>query len=176
MKRILLICSLALVISCKKNTEASETKYPKPLKVYNAGGISVDSYDYISFEKLLKFQNDTTYVVNFWATWCMPCVAELPNFEKLNTEYKDRKIKVILVSLDMSKQVESNLLPFIKKKNLQSKIVFLNDPDANSWISKVDSSWSGAIPATVIYNKNKRKFYEQSFTFESLEKEIKQFN
>ncbi|MGK4568960.1 TlpA disulfide reductase family protein [Flavobacterium sp. 3HN19-14] len=124
---------------------------------------------------MLKIENDTTYVVNFWATWCQPCVAELPNFEKINATLKNKKIKVILVSLDMKKQVETALLPFIKRKNLQSEVIFLNDPDANSWIGKVDANWSGAIPATVIYNSQKRQFYERSFTFDELNNEIKQF-
>ena len=145
---------------------------PKPIKIYTKDGISVKSYDYKTFEYFLNRKSDTIYVVNFWATWCKPCVAELPNFEKLNAEYKSKKVKVILVSMDMAKQVETSLLPFTKRKNLQSKVIFLNDPDANSWIEKVDKSWSGAIPATVIYNQNQRKFYEQSFNFEELEKEV----
>jgi len=156
--------------------KVSGSKFPKSTQVYTKDGISVNSYDYKSFEPFLKMQTDTTYVINFWATWCQPCVEELPYFEKANAEFKDQKVKVILVSLDMKKQVESNLIPYIKKKNLKSLVIHLSDPDANSWISKVDSTWSGAIPATIIYNKNKRKFYEQSFTFETLSNEIKQFN
>lgn len=181
MKRISLVFALLLLISCKQEAKhaevANETApMPKPTKVYTKDGIVVNSYDFKAFEPLLQRQTDTTYVVNFWATWCQPCVAELPNFEKANAEYKDQKVKVILVSLDMKKQVESNLIPFMQRKNLQSQVVHLSDPDANAWISKVDSTWSGAIPATVIYNRNKRKFYEQSFTFEQLQKEITQFN
>ena len=145
---------------------------PKPIKIYTKDGITVASYDFNSLEPLLNQQNDTTYVVNFWATWCQPCVAELPNFEKLNEVYKSKKVKVILVSLDMSKSVESSLIPFLKRKKIQSLVVHLNDPDANSWIDKVDPKWSGALPATVIYNKNTRQFYEQSFTFTALEQKL----
>lgn len=155
---------------------AQQASYLEPLAVYRKDGIAVRAYDYKSFEPFLKRNNDTIYVINFWATWCQPCIKELPYFEKLNTDYKNRKVKVILVSLDIKKQVESNLIPFIKRKNLQSEVIFLNDPDANSWISKIDPNWSGAIPATIIYNNNRSKFYEQSFTFEQLEKEIKSFN
>ena len=155
--------------------QSSAQKPGNPIAVYKKGGITVKAYDFKNFEHYLQQQNDTIYVINFWATWCMPCVAELPNFEKLNSTYKSQKVKVVLVSLDMKKQVEKSLLPFIKKKNLQSEVVFLNDPDADSWIAKVDKNWSGAIPATVIYNKVKRKFYEQSFTYEALEKELKEF-
>ncbi len=181
MKRVSLFLALLLLISCQKQEKVVEAinakvPMPKPTKVYTKEGSVVNSYDFKSFESFLQRQTDTTYVVNFWATWCQPCVAELPNFEKVTSEYKNQKVKVILVSLDMKKQIESNLIPFIKKKNLQSQVVHLGDPDANAWIGKVDSTWSGAIPATVIYNRNKRKFYEQSFTFEQLQKELTQFN
>ena len=92
----------------------------------------------------------------------------MPYFEKLGEEYKDDNVKVLLVSLDMPKMVESKLLPFIKEKDIKSEVVLLRDPDANSWISKVSPEWSGAIPATVIYKKDKKSFYEQSFNYEQL--------
>jgi len=148
---------------------------PKPLKVYSNDTVSVNAYEYSGLEYYLKQKNDTTYVVNFWATWCVPCVEELPHFEKINAKYKENKIKVILVSLDMAKMVETKLLPFINQKQLKSQVLLLRDPDADSWIPKVDSTWSGAIPATLIYNKDMRKFYERSFTYDELEKEISNF-
>jgi thiol-disulfide isomerase/thioredoxin len=133
----------------------------------------------LNFEELQKnyFQkkNDSIYVINFWATWCKPCVKELPAFEKLVVDYSDKKVKILLVSLDFSDKLESQVIPFIKKNSIQSEIVLLDDADANSWIPKVSPEWSGAIPATIIYNKDNRKFYEQSFTFEELETEIKLF-
>lgn len=146
------------------------------VKIYQKDGVAVRSYNFESMESILKMHNDTTYVVNFWATWCKPCIEELPHFEMINSAYKNQKVKVILVSLDMPKQVEASLIPFIKRKKLQSKVIHLKDVDANAWINKVDANWSGAIPATVIYSKEKRKFYEQSFTFEALQKEIALFN
>lgn len=172
----------AVFISCNgkeakqaENTETADVtpQAPTPLKTYTAGGVSVKSYDFDKLEYFLNKKNDTTYVVNFWATWCVPCVEELPYFEKLNAEYKDKKVKVLLVSLDMPKMIESRLLPFIEEKKLQSDVVLLRDPDANSWIGKVSPDWSGAIPATIIYKNDERKFYEQSFTYEELEKEVK---
>ncbi|WP_026705902.1 TlpA family protein disulfide reductase [Flavobacterium soli] len=176
MKKFLILSGIALIFIAITGASIYSEGEPKPLKVYEKEGIVVKSYDYNGLEYFLKQDNDTTYVVNFWATWCMPCIEELPYFEKLNAEYKDQKVKVILVSLDMSKQVESRLIPFMQKKKLQSKVLLLNDPDANAWIERVDQSWSGAIPATVIYKKQNRKFYERSFTYEELEKEVKQFN
>ncbi|MGX7668438.1 TlpA family protein disulfide reductase [Flavobacterium pedocola] len=143
-----------------------------PLKVYEDGELKIKSYDFNGFEPFLHQNDDVTYVVNFWATWCLPCVKELPYFEQLNEKYKNQKVKVILVSMDLPKKVETSLLPFMKKRKLQSEVVHLDDPDANAWIEKVDKNWSGAIPATVIYNSKERKFYERSFTYEALEKEL----
>ena len=138
-------------------------------------GVTVYTYNFAQFEEKLKAKNDSIYIVNFWATWCAPCVKELPHFETIGAKYRNQKVKVLLVSLDMNKQVESNLIPFIKRKKLQSEVIHLHEPDANAWISKVDPDWSGALPATVIYSGNKRKFYERSFTESELENEVKQF-
>lgn len=175
MKKIIAIGIVFLLVSCKSEEKKEAISNPKPLKTYSKDGISIDSYNFLGLEPYLKKDNDTTYVVNFWATWCVPCVEELPNFEKLNAEYKDKKVKVLLVSIDFPKMAETKLLPFVKKNNLKSEVVLLNDPDANTWINKVDSTWSGAIPATIIYKGDKRRFYEKSFSFEELENEVKQF-
>lgn len=119
--------------------------------------------------------SDTTYVVNFWATWCKPCVEELPHFEKLNATYKDKKVKVILVSCDFKKQLDSRVIPFVKSKNLQSDIRFMNETDPNVWIERVDSRFTGAIPATLIINgaQDFRFFKEGETTYEELETTIK---
>lgn len=135
----------------------------------------LEVYDYEGLKKFLSTSSDKTYVINFWATWCGPCIKELPYFEQLNSNYSDKKVEVILVSLDFPKKYDSSLKPYIKKNKLQSKVIALNDVDSNTWIPKISEDWSGAIPATLIYNKDKRQFYERSFTYDELETEVKQF-
>jgi len=127
---------------------------------------------------LTDLSHDTTYVINFWATWCGPCVKELPYFEELNALYDGQPFKQILVSLDDPKKLESKVMPFLVKNNIQSKVVLLADGKANSWIDKVDPNWSGAIPITLILKGDKRKFYEQEFhsTFELEEQMLLLFN
>jgi thiol-disulfide isomerase/thioredoxin len=126
------------------------------------------------FEPHLHFSNDTTYLVNFWASWCTPCVDELPAFERIGKEYQDSRVKILLVSLDFPKQIESRLIPFIEKHQIRSEVMVLNDPDANKWINKVDPRWSGSIPATLIYNQNGRDFHEGSYTYEELKLLVEQ--
>jgi thiol-disulfide isomerase/thioredoxin len=144
-----------------------------PLTAFSQQQVEVVKFDFV--ESLLKNNSDTTYVINFWATWCKPCVKEIPAFESLHSKYQDKNLKVILVSLDFKRELEKRLIPFVKEKNMKSKIVLLDAPDYNSWIDKVDKSWGGAIPATLILNnkKNVRQFYEKEFTFEELETHIK---
>lgn len=132
----------------------------------------------IDFEGLKPYLNktdDKTYIINFWATWCAPCVKELPYFEDITKQYRGNQVEVILVSLDFPRQFESKLKPFIKEKNLQSEVLALNDMDMNTWIPQVDQNWSGAIPATLIYNNNKSEFFEKSFTEQELQTLLKQF-
>ncbi len=134
-------------------------------------GIPVYNFEGLN-RALLQKENDSTYIVNFWATWCKPCVKEMPYFEKIASEYAKDKVKVVFVSLDFPDRLETQVVPFIKKNEIKSEVVLLDDDDANSWIPKVSEEWQGAIPATLIYNNSKRAFFERSFTYEELEKEV----
>ena len=177
MKYIFLL-SIVFLISCKNNENnlVLDKKAGSPENVeLNQQEISLEIHDFKGVEKYLNADDDKTYIVNFWATWCAPCVRELPYFEKIGTEYNTDQVEVILVSLDFPKHYDSKLKPFILENDLKSKIVVLNDVDSNSWIPKVDENWSGSIPATLIYNKEKRQFYEQSFNYDELKTELKQF-
>ncbi|RYE24784.1 MAG: redoxin domain-containing protein [Sphingobacteriales bacterium] len=105
--------------------------------------------------------NDTIYVVNFWATWCGPCVQELPEFAKLEDHYKGQPVKILLVSLDFKEAVPKIPL-FIKRKKLTSEVAWLNETNANKFIPKIDDRWQGSIPATLIVSgkHNYKNFFE----------------
>lgn len=173
-KKIMLLFSFLFFLTSCKNEVKKEIVTPLKKEVTSTT-ISVKTYDYNQLKPLLEKKDDKTYVINFWATWCAPCVKELPYFEKINKEYADKNVEVLLVSLDFPKQVENKLIPFINRKKLQSEVVLLDDVNEDVWIKAIDESWSGALPATIIYTKNKRKFYEQSFDYETLENELKTF-
>lgn len=177
----IIIC--ILFISCKNETKQSdvaqvESTISKTKAKQNAEAKSetitseIPVLNFEQFEKYLQIEDDNIHVVNFWATWCAPCVKELPYFEAVNAEYKDKNVKVLLVSLDFNLK---KLNSFLTKNELKSEKVLLDDPDQNAWIPKVSKDWSGAIPATVIYGKGKRKFYEHSFTKAELESELRKF-
>lgn len=116
---------------------------------------------FADFEKNVIRNDENVYVINFWATWCGPCVKELPYFEKLHQQNK--KVKVILVSLDSRKDFEKKLIPFIAKKKLTAEVILLSDKDYNTWLDKIDKSWSGSIPATLIISGSEKLFAEREF-------------
>jgi len=165
MKYLILIFSFLVLVSCKEKKEDKLTLNENE---------QIEVYDFEELESFLSTQGDATYVINFWATWCKPCIQELPYFEGLQEEFGDQ-VKVILVSLDFPNNMESQLKPFVIKNNIKSQVILLDDPHENDWIPKVDSTWSGAIPATLIVNRSKRAFYEKSFSQESLNNEIENF-
>ncbi|GAB5401367.1 MAG: hypothetical protein Aureis2KO_29520 [Aureisphaera sp.] len=180
MKRLYpFLISLVLITACKETPASVEDQEVAAIQSEseeetNPHSSLIPILDFNELEdRYLEIENDTTYVVNFWATWCKPCVKELPAFEQLWHTYRDNKVKVVLVSLDFPEKIEAGVIPFIEKRGIASKVVLLDDPDANSWIPKVSEEWSGAIPATIIVTKDARKFYERSFTYEELEQEVK---
>jgi len=130
----------------------------------------------IKFDKLQELMQTKTneiQVINFWATWCAPCVKELPLFEQLRTDNKKGDVKITLINLDFADKV-NKVNAFLVKKKIQSSVLLLDEIDYNTWIDKVDQSWGGAIPATLIINpqNGKRKFVERELREGELEQLI----
>lgn len=99
-------------------------------------------------------------VVNYWATWCSPCVAEIPYFVKLAKEYEKEEVRVVGFSVDLKKDVESKVIPFLRTREIPYSNVVLFMEDADSYIDQVSKSWSGEVPATFFYDKNGEKLGE----------------
>jgi thiol-disulfide isomerase/thioredoxin len=121
-------------------------------------------------------KSDTLYIINFWATWCKPCVEELPYFEKLGETYRSEKIKILLVSTDMRKELNGRLKDFVNTRQLKQQVLFMNEVNADKWIDLVNPQWSGAIPATwmVRGSQGLNQFKEGEFTEEELNGLVKQ--
>ena len=155
--------------SCKES-KAIENKQPNGTSLSNSKEIEIVDFDGL-FNKI-DLSVDKTYVLNFWATWCAPCVKELPYFEIVNNEYKDKNVEVILVSLDFPTQIESKLNPYLYKNNIKSDVILLHDPEIGTWVPKVSDDWDGGIPATLIVNSDNYNFYPKPFEKEELIFEI----
>lgn len=125
-----------------------------------------------TLEKILNEKSSRVQVINFWATWCAPCVKELPLLEKLS-QRPDLNAKITLINLDYADKLEK-VNAFIARKNIRSEVLLLDEIDYDSWIDKVDKTWSGAIPATLIIDPatGKRKFLERELKEGELEELI----
>lgn len=182
MKNLLLLSIIGFLLSCGNAPQGDQTDSNgenSAKEVSNeitklSNGTPVYNYDQLS--EFMNKEDGKTYVINFWATWCKPCVEELPYFEQLNDAYSDDQVKVILVSLDFKKQFEKKLVPFMSREQLKSEVMVLLDPDSNTWINKVSDEWSGAIPATIIHNGTKKEFREGSYaSFDELNDIVKTY-
>ena len=134
---------------------------------------SVEIIQFTDLDKLMQ-KDDGIYVINFWASWCGPCVVEMPYFETLANDFRVNNVKVVFISLDFKRDLE-NVKKFVKDKKINSPVYILDEPDYDSWIDKVSTKWSGSIPATLISQGNKKEFYEQSFDYQTLTEKIKHF-
>lgn len=127
--------------------------------------VEVVKFDAIA--KLLSTKDDTVRVVNFWATWCKPCLEELPAFDSLTASYAGKKVKVVMVSLDFLKELPK-VSAFVKRRGMAQKVMLLNGGNPNNWIDKVSPDWSGAIPATILLHGETQNFYEREITYAEL--------
>ena len=121
--------------------------------------------------------SDKIEVINFWATWCKPCIKELPYFQELHNSKQDQ-VEVTLISLDFADALDSKVIPFVQKRQLTPEVLLLDEIDYNSWIDKVDPSWSGAIPATLMINHRtgERIFVEGELSQEKITEMINQLS
>jgi thiol-disulfide isomerase/thioredoxin len=116
-------------------------------------------------------------VLNFWATWCRPCIEELPDFERVRTELADKNVHFILVSLDFKSDLDKKVIPFIARKSIESEVLLLDDTDYNAWMNGIEPTWQGNIPATIIFNnaQAQRIFIDKKMSYEDLKEKIISF-
>lgn len=124
--------------------------------------------------KLIK-ESNRPLLVNFWATWCKPCVEELPSLMREVKAHEADSLQLILVSLDDKENYPVKLKDFIRARNYEGTFLWLDETNADYFCPKIDTAWSGAIPASLfIYKKNAyRRFEESKLTDQTLQEILK---
>jgi len=113
---------------------------------------SVEGIDIDALETLLTSKSDKVRVFNFWATWCGPCVAELPMLREFAREHQE--IELVLVSLDMHSVRAKRVIPYIAKYDLSGLTNYqLEDKDPSVAMRRIEG-WPESIPVTLIVDKN----------------------
>jgi thiol-disulfide isomerase/thioredoxin len=144
----------------------------------NINGQEIRSVKITEVEKIIA-ESKTPLIINVWATWCKPCIEELPYFmEEVNKHNKKAgptdSINLLLVSLDFKEAFPSSISSFAKKRKITAPVVWLDETNADYFCPKIDAKWSGAIPATLFVNNKTgfRQFAEAQLSHEELKKHI----
>lgn len=129
--------------------------------------------DLISIEELearINRPTDSLVIINFWSTYCIPCIKELPYFETIQEYYAESPLVVLLVSVDYPGHLSIRVAPFIADNKIKSRVVLLNEKDPNKWIKRINSNWQGSIPATfIIYPPTGyQEFFEKEMELDEL--------
>lgn len=159
----------AFIFSILIFTIAACTNKPAPI-------LKTVNFDELS--QVINKNDDVLYVVNFWATWCSPCVEELPDFMELNREFSNNSnFKMILVSLDKASELYTAVKPFIENQKVDADVYLLDDNKRmNYWIPSIDAGWSGAIPATLLIRNGQKLHFEENKLDKNELKQIIQFH
>lgn len=161
---------VSMALPHSKNMPVEEMSKAEKQKLVEAKGKNVERLSLMSFQNLIQSNDkDKLYIYNFWATWCKPCIEEMPHFEAIATAYPD-KVEVIFVSLDNPKIIQDKILPFIREKEIASEVVLIEN-FGDEEIKAISEDWDGGIPATLLINNKRgvKDFRQQEFTFAELQ-------
>jgi thiol-disulfide isomerase/thioredoxin len=155
MKNILFIASFLLLASTAFNQTIRKVKVTE-------------------VEEYVK-NSDHPIVLNCWATWCAPCVEEIPYFMETVKKYSDQKVELLLVSLDFATSYPGKIQDLIKKKKFDATFFWLNETNADYFCPKIDPKWDGTLPSTLFVNPQTgyRQFFGRPMTDRQVELEVK---
>jgi len=143
--------------------------------VTNLSGQDIKAIKVTELAKTIK-ESKSPLIVNFWATFCVPCLQEIPYFQELIEQYKSSNVSLIFVSLDLKEAYPRKVNEMAKKLNLVNPVVWLNETNADYFCPKIDTSWTGGMPSTLFVNNSTgyHKFFEDQLSKEKLDKEIQE--
>lgn len=120
-------------------------------------------------------ESDHPLIVNFWATFCVPCVKEIPYFQQTVARYQQQQVELILVSLDLPDYYPAKIASFVQGRGFTSRIVWLDETNADYFCPRVDPRWTGGIPSSLFINNKThyRRFFDRQLTEPQVEVEIK---
>ncbi len=143
----------------------------------SAGAVSAQGIEKIKITDLESYiaHCDHPLIINFWATFCVPCIKEIPYFESTVRQFKDQKVELLLVSLDLPPYYPTGIADFVQKSGFVSRILWLNETDADYFCPKIDAHWSGGIPCSLFLNNatHYRRFFDRQLTELQVGPEIK---
>jgi len=143
--------------------QAEKVRAESPAKA----GFSVEPIDQAGLKRLIGERSGKVLLLNIWATWCEPCIAEFPDLKKLSQTYDTAAVEVVAISADYPDEVDTKIMPFLRKTDVPFRVFVAQFEHPEDFINAVNRSWSGALPASLIYDsRGKERFFhvgQQSF-------------
>lgn len=160
MKCLLFLASLILASGCSNDSKIMEKQ--------------VKSVPVLKLSPFASKSQDTVYVLNFWKVSEEESVKQLSSFEKLRQEFRNKKVRVISVTLDKKEDLKSSIANVVKDNKIKSEIFMAEDAESKKWIEKISPFWSGNVPATFIIYKNQKDYYGYGLSYGELKGYVEQ--
>jgi thiol-disulfide isomerase/thioredoxin len=161
-----------------QNAKASPAKSPAAKNAAQSEP-KVGALKPADFAKFKDSAKGKVLVLNFWATWCGPCVAEFPELVALDAKYRDKGVKLVGITADDPGDVQPKVIPFIKKQKVTFDIVLQDTEDPQEMMDQINKEWPGVLPATFVYDKQGNLAYsrfgiiDRDLLIEEIEKALK---
>ncbi|GEM_PF-2937044 len=162
-----------ILIGCQPKKVAVEQLITSVENIPKVATLSVVKNE-TELQQLLSAQKGRVTLVNLWATWCKPCIHEMPALEKLHQNYQNKGVKIIALSLDELAKADSLVLPYWKSKGFSMDYYVIGTEDPSTIINKIDPLWLGVIPTSFLFNSEGEKIetITGSLNYEGFEKKV----
>jgi thiol-disulfide isomerase/thioredoxin len=146
-------------MGCSTKWAFKEASVDAEAAANNQKPVVVDLVSPAQLKTLIKNQGtDKLLLVNFWATWCGPCMEEFPELEKMVRMYAERQVDIVTVSVN-SPDEQKLVLGFLKKQHAFNRNLLLNSNDSADAVAAFGPGWKGAVPFTALIGTNGQTLY-----------------
>lgn len=177
MKHLLLFVLIFAFVACGADRKDSKQAPPGDKTAQNSqSALVVKSIDEPALDRLIGERVGKALLLNVWATWCVPCKEEFPDLVRLAEAYRDRNVEIVGLSVDYPDEVESRIKPFLQAQKVNFDVYVADFEDQDQAINKLNPDWSGALPATFVFdtNGNQKVFLQGKQTYQEFQKRIEQ--
>ncbi len=145
---------------------AWKVKYKeRTLKEWAEREVNLEEINKQQIKDLIANDSKKLRLINVWATWCGPCVAEFPDFVEIDRMYRDRDFEFVSISAD-NPEKKDKVLGFLKKKQASNKNYIFNSDDKYALIETIDPNWQGSLPYTILVEPGGKIVYSQEGTID----------
>jgi peroxiredoxin len=156
------------VFGCSTKWADKRADARKSLERWDAEPVALESIDIDAVAKLARNDTKKLVVVNLWATWCGPCVAELPELVTINRMYRGRPFQLVTISLDDHAKIDG-ALRVLKENHVSATNYILSSSDRDKLAEALDREWPGPVPYTVVIAPGGKVLYRKTGQVDSLE-------